>query len=100
MDPATAAAKARVQAALDGAVAAGGKPATDRIRAAVTDAGFSPGQVEVTASRTPTGLDADAVEASVKLGTDCIVAQLRTGSVTVSVLPVLAQGRCLVGTPA
>jgi hypothetical protein len=27
------------------------------------------------------------------------VAQLRTGTVTVSVLPALAGGRCLVGTP-
>ncbi|WP_246527475.1 DUF6993 domain-containing protein [Pseudarthrobacter albicanus] len=99
LDLATAAAKARVEAALSGAVAGGAKPGTDRARAALTDAGFTSGQQEVTASRTPTGLDADAVEAAVKVGSDCVVAQLRTGSVTVSVLPVLAGGRCLVGTP-
>jgi hypothetical protein len=98
-DPVLAAAKARVEAALGGAVAGGAKPVTDRIRAALTDAGF-PDQAEVTASRTPTGLDADAVEAAVKVGDDCIVGQLRTGSVAVSVFPVLSDGRCLVGAPA
>jgi hypothetical protein len=98
-DPATAAAKARVEAALGGTVAGGAKPATDRARAVLTAAGFTGEQQEVTASTTPTGLAADAVEAAVKVGTDCIVAQLRTGSVTVNVLPALADGRCLVGTP-
>lgn len=97
-DPVLAAAKARVEAALGGAAAGGAKPATDRIRAALTDAGFTAGQTEVTAGRTPTGLDADAVEAAVKVGDDCIVGQLRPGSVAVSILPVLADGRCLVGT--
>jgi hypothetical protein len=62
------------------------------------DAGFPSGGVEVTASRTPTGLDADAVEAAVTTGSNCIVAQLRDGTVTSAVLPVLADGRCLVGT--
>lgn len=99
LDPATAAAKARVEAALGGAVAGGAKPATDRARAILIEAGFTAEQQEVTASTTPTGLDADAVEAAVKVGNDCIVAQLRTGRVTVNVLPALADGRCLVGTP-
>lgn len=100
LDPATADAKARIEAALDRAVAGGGKPATERIRAEVTGAGFLTDQVAVTASRTPTGLDSDAVEAAVKVGKDCIVAQLRTGSVAVTVLPALADGGCLVAVPA
>jgi predicted nuclease of predicted toxin-antitoxin system len=53
--------------------------------------------VEVTASRTPTGLDADAVEAAVRAGESCVVAQLRQGNVVVSALPALAEGACLVG---
>lgn len=65
---------------------------------AMGNAGFPPGDVEITASRTPTGLDADAVELAVREGRNCIVAQLRNGSVTASILPVLAGGRCLVGT--
>ena len=39
----------------------------------------------------------DAVEAGVRDGNDCIVAQIRTGTVTVAVLPGLASGGCLVG---
>lgn len=97
-DPVLAAAKARVEAALGGAVADGAKPVTERIRAALADAGFTADQVEVTAGRTPTGLDAEAVEAAVRLGNDCIVGQLRTGSVAVTVFPVLSDGRCLVGS--
>jgi 16S rRNA C1402 (ribose-2'-O) methylase RsmI len=53
--------------------------------------------VEVTAGRTPTGLVADAVEAGVRDGGNCIVAQIRDGGVAVSVLPVLSSGGCLVG---
>lgn len=84
---------------MGGTVADGAKPVTDRIRAALTGAGFTPDQAEVTAGRTPTGLDAEAVEAAVKIGDDCIVGQLRTGHVVVNVFPVLFDGRCLVGSP-
>ena len=98
-DPVLAAAKIRVETTLGGTVADGAKPATDRIRAALTGAGFTRDQTEVTAGRTPTGLDAEAVEAAVKMGDDCIVGQLRTGRVVVSVFPVLSDGRCLIGSP-
>jgi hypothetical protein len=53
--------------------------------------------VEVTAGRTPTGLDAVAVEAAVRQDRDCVVAQLRAGSLSVVVLPALAGGHCLAG---
>ena len=58
---------------------------------------FPPRTFEVTASRTPTGLEADAVEVGVNQGGGCLVAQVRGGAVSVTVLPVLADGRCLVG---
>src|SRR5450830_1414270 len=73
------------------------KPSTADIRAALVAAGFAPAAVEVTASRSPTGLDADAVEAAVRQDRDCVVAQLRAGTLSVIVLPVLADGRCLAG---
>jgi len=82
------------------ALAAGSVPGTDSVRAALVRAGYAPGAIEVTASRTPTGLDADAVEASVRQGTDCVVAQIRGRSVTATVLPALADGRCLAGPAA
>ncbi|MGY2746157.1 DUF6993 domain-containing protein [Arthrobacter sp. UYCu723] len=96
MSPATPAAKTRLDAALR-QVAGGGKPGTKQLRDAVTAAGFPAGDIQVTAIRTPTGLDADAVEIAVREGDDCIVGQVRNGTVNVTVLPVLADGRCLVG---
>jgi hypothetical protein len=82
---------------LAGALAGGSKPGTDQLRAAVAAAGFPPDGVEATAGRTPTGLAADTVELAVPSGRNCIVAQLRNGSVTTGILPVLAGGGCLVG---
>lgn len=96
----TAKAAARLQAALAQAAAREAKPGTGRIRQALVEAGFPPGAVEVTASRTPTGLQPDAVEAAVRQGRDCVVGQVRGGSVAVVVLPVLTDGRCLAGSPA
>lgn len=98
--PATSAARTRMEAALARMAAPGSAPGTDQIRAAIVDAGFPPAAIEVTASRTPTGLAADAVEAAVRQDQDCIVAQLRKGTVAVTVLPLLAGGRCFVGSPA
>ncbi|MFE4227149.1 DUF6993 domain-containing protein [Arthrobacter sp. NPDC056886] len=79
------------------AVRGGGQPQTAGIRATLVKAGIPAGDVEVTAGRTPTGLAADAVEAGVRDASSCIVAQIRNGSVAVSVLPILASGRCLAG---
>ena len=89
--------KSKVESVLDAAVRGGGQPETAVIRESLVNAGIPAGDVEVTASRTPTGLAADAVEAGVRDGSSCVVAQLRSGSVAVSVLPVLASGGCLVG---
>jgi hypothetical protein len=96
-DPVAADMKAKVEAALADTVTGGRLPATEQIRAALADAGVAAEAVEVTASRTPTGLDADAVEAAVRAGESCVVAQLRQGNVVVSALPALAEGACLVG---
>ena len=96
----TGKAAARLQAALAQAAVREAKPGTGHIRQALAEAGFLRGAVEVTASRTPTGLEADAVEAAVRQGRDCVVGQVRGGAVAVVVLPVLADGRCLAGSPA
>lgn len=92
VDPAQAALEAVLRSAVDG-----GKPNAEQLRTALVAAGFSAGDVQVTAGRTPTGLQADAVEVGVKQGRDCLVAQIRSSAVTVAILPVLADGRCLVG---
>jgi hypothetical protein len=89
--------KSKVESVLNAAVRGTGQPQTASIRAALVNAGIPASGVEVTSGRTPTGLAADAVEAAVRDGSTCIVAQIRNGGVFVSVLPVLASGGCLVG---
>jgi hypothetical protein len=74
------------------------KPATAQVTDALTGAGIAPGVLEVSQSRTPTGLEADAIEAAVRQGGDCVIGQVRDGAVAVTVLPVLASGKCFVGS--
>ena len=81
-----------------GAVVSGTpKPGTEQITQALTAAGFPAATLEVSASRTPTGLHVDSVEAAAVQGMECVIGQIRDGKVTVTVLPVLASGKCLVG---
>ncbi|VXB45065.1 exported hypothetical protein [Arthrobacter sp. 9AX] len=82
-----------------GRLAAGSpKPATAQVTDALTGAGIAPASLQVSQSRTPTGLEADAIEAAVLHGKDCVIGQVRDGAVTVTVLPVLASGKCFVGS--
>ncbi|MHA7291731.1 DUF6993 domain-containing protein [Arthrobacter sp. MDT3-24] len=99
-DPAIVEMKQTVTDALGKLAAGTPKPATAQVTDALTGAGISPPALEVSASRTPTGLEADAIEAAVLQGTDCVVGQVRDGKVTVIVLPVLASGKCFVGAAA
>jgi hypothetical protein len=87
-----------VEAALQTLLASSSQPSREQIRASLSSAGFAPAAVEVSASRTPTGLAADAVEVGVLSGTACVMAQIRSGTVESSVLPVLPSGRCFVGS--
>ncbi|WP_426226130.1 DUF6993 domain-containing protein [Pseudarthrobacter sp. DSP2-3-2b1] len=99
-DDATALLKQRVSDALSRLASGTPKPATAQVTDALTGAGVAPAALEVSASRTPTGLEADAIEAGVLQGRDCVIGQVRDGSVTVTVLPVLASGKCFVGSAA
>ena len=89
---------AAVEAALRALVASSPQPSTAQVRESLSAAGFAPAAVEVSASRTPTGLAADAVEVGVLGGNECVMAQLRSGTVATSVLPVLPNGRCFIGS--
>lgn len=88
----------RVQGALEALARQSRKPNTGQVVEALAAAGFTGPGVEVTATRTPTGLEADAVESAVLQDDDCIIGHVREGTVTVTVLPVLATGRCFVGS--
>jgi hypothetical protein len=76
---------------------AGSCDAKAQLADALTGAGIPDAALEVSESRTPTGLEADAIEAAVVRGKDCVVGQIRDGGVTVAILPVLASGKCFVG---
>ncbi|TPV53065.1 hypothetical protein FJ661_00180 [Pseudarthrobacter phenanthrenivorans] len=95
---ATERAKQTVTDALGRLAAGAPKPSTAQVSDALTGAGIAPGSMEVSQSRTPTGLEADAIEAAVLQGRDCVIAQVRDGAVAVTVLPVLASGKCFVGS--
>ncbi len=73
------------------------KPAQDALRSQLVSAGVPASALEVSASKTPTGLDVDAIEAAAKLDKDCVMGEIRDGQVSVAVLPVLASGKCFVG---
>jgi len=83
-----------MEAALRGA---GPTPGQEALRSRLVAAGVPSKSVEVSASRTPTGLDVDAVEAAASSGTECVVGEVRNGLVAVTVLPLLADGRCFAG---
>jgi hypothetical protein len=96
-DAATARLKDTVTNALQGVAAANPKPGQEQLAAALTGAGIPAGSLQVSASRTPTGLEVDAIEAAALQGAECVIGQIRDGSVVVTVLPVLATGKCFVG---
>ncbi|MFK4299243.1 hypothetical protein ABH924_004424 [Arthrobacter sp. GAS37] len=73
------------------------KPAKDALRSQLVSAGIPASAVEVSASKTPTGLDVDAIGAAARLDKDCVMGEIRAGQVSVSGLPVLASGKCFVG---
>ncbi|UVJ37971.1 DUF6993 domain-containing protein [Arthrobacter sp. CJ23] len=97
LDPATAQLKATLESTLVSLAAANPKPGQDQLRTALLAAGIPAGTLEVSVSRTPTGLDVDAIEAATPSGRNCVVGQVRDGAVAVTVLPVLASGKCFVG---
>ncbi|WP_434618285.1 DUF6993 domain-containing protein [Arthrobacter sp. A5] len=73
------------------------QPDRGQVEAALAQAGTAPEMTEVSDSRTPTGLKADGVEAGVLSGTQCVMAKIRDGQVSVAVLPVLSSGKCFIG---
>lgn len=97
MAPAVAATTAAVESALKKLVASSPKPDREAVRAALAAAGIPQASLEVSVSRTPTGLDVDAMEAAALTGESCVMGQIRDGGVVVTVLPVLATGKCFVG---
>lgn len=97
VDPAVAATTSAVESTLRTLIAGNPKPDRETLRAALVSAGIPNANVEVSVSSTPTGLDVDAMEAAALTGESCVMGQIRDGGVVVTVLPVLATGKCFVG---
>ncbi|WP_246295350.1 DUF6993 domain-containing protein [Arthrobacter wenxiniae] len=72
-------------------------PNRGQMMAAMVDAGASRGKVEVSIDRTPTGLAVDAMEAAAPVAKECVIGQVRDGRASVTILPILASGRCFIG---
>lgn len=60
-------------------------------------AGFAKADMEVTADKTAIGYDVDSMLYSVKIGDQCLIAQVFPSAYTTDLAPVLGTGRCLVG---
>lgn len=90
-----------VEVALQALAGAQDSVTSDDVRTAIgqgfADAGSVPETVEVSIDRTPTGLDVDAIQGAGRIGESCVIGEVREGTVTVTVLPVLATGLCFVG---
>ncbi|MBT1002789.1 hypothetical protein KIH31_09240 [Paenarthrobacter sp. DKR-5] len=89
--------RVRVQNSLQALAASSPQPSRDQVKAALVKAGAAPAAIEVSASTTPTGLAVDALTAAVLDGRQCVMGQVRSGTVSTTVLPVLANGRCFIG---
>ncbi|MBD7994392.1 hypothetical protein H9639_03675 [Arthrobacter sp. Sa2CUA1] len=73
------------------------KPSRDAVRDAYAAAGFAPESIEVSQDITPTGLAVDSIVAGAPVAGECVVGEVRSGAVTVTVVPALASGQCLIG---
>jgi len=70
---------------------------------ALAAAGFAPERMQVTADRSTVGNPAESIQFSVAWGdAECLVGQVgpSTGEPVTTVLPQLAEGRCLIGQTA
>lgn len=99
--PDTAAVATSVEAALRALAEEQETVTRDQVRSAIergfTDAGVEAETLEVSIDQTPTGLDIDAIQGSGLIAEECVIGEIREGSVSVTVLPVLGTGLCFVG---
>ena len=88
---------AKVKTALEAVAGQNPKPSQEQVRTALQALAAAPSDVEVSISTTPTGLEVDAIQGSVKVDTSCVIGQVRDGQVVMTTLPVLQTGLCFVG---
>jgi hypothetical protein len=87
----------KVRASLTSLAAGTKSPNREQMMQAMIEAGAVQENVEISVDITPTGLAVDAIETATSVAKECVVGQVRGGEVAVTILPVLASGRCFVG---
>lgn len=87
----------KVKAALGTLAGQSPKPSQEQMRSALQGLAAAPTDVEVSISKTPTGLDVEAIQGSVKVDQSCVIGEIRNGQVFTVVQPILATGLCFVG---
>lgn len=98
-EPASAAQElsGKVTASLTKLATATKAPNRGQMMAAMLEAGAVKEKIELSVDITPTGLAVDAIESATRVAEQCVIGQVRDGKVAVTLLPVLASGRCFVG---
>lgn len=86
-----------VQTQLAALAAQSPSPSRNAVREAYVAAGFTPEVVEVSQDITPTGLAVDSIVAGAPVTGQCVVGEVRGGTATVTVVPALSSGQCLIG---
>ena len=85
-------------ATMNALLAANADPDGRTIIDTLVAAGFDKAAMELTADKTAIGLDADNVQFTVRYADGCIVGQQGNTGYHSVVLPVLATGKCLIGS--
>jgi hypothetical protein len=102
--PSISAAVGAAQSKFDAAnkrLAASNSSATDdQIVAALAAAGFAKARMQITPDETTIGRRVDSIEVSVLVDKTCLIGEYRGSAYNSTTAPVLASGKCLVGTTA
>lgn len=95
-DPAVA--KDKLATSLSALLSFTPEPSTAEIRDYLAKEGIKAEKLQVSATTTPTGLKADATTVSWANGENCIMGFIADQKSSVSVLPILPDGTCFIGT--
>jgi hypothetical protein len=79
------------------AAAGGSNPGGRAFVDALVAAGFDRAQMQVTYDKTAISLDADNVQFSVLIGSDCLIGQFGNVGYQSTIQPALSTGACLIG---
>lgn len=89
--------KAKLSQTLSALLSFNSSPSTTEIRDYLTKEGIPSANLQISATKTPTGLKADATEIGWANTDTCIMGFIADAKSSVSILPALPDGSCFVG---